>query len=219
MLAAIPFLGLTLLLLPGAAWLGYRRPRGGSHEPPDALTLRLLAVQNIVTQVVVAAFAVLALWGTDRAVTWSSRLSPLAVAVAIASVGIAAAVSWIEARRPLAQHEVVRRALRRVASTDPLWIAVAVVAAVVEEFAYRGVLVLLLAAWTGSPVAWAVAAVAFGLGHLGSGPRAFWFSATFGAAMQVVVALSGGLLLAVLAHAAYDLLAAHLASRLGRNAA
>ena len=100
---------------------------------------------------------------------------------------------------------------------DPAWLALTVVAAIVEEYACRGVLTGILTSVLGPGSAWILSAGLFGLGHFTQGWRGLVFSAGFGLALQAVVSLSGGLLLAIVAHMAYDLGASWLGRRLARR--
>lgn len=71
----------------------------------------------------------------------------------------------------------------------------------------------LLATPLGALPAALISAGAFGVAHLASGWRALGFSVGFALAMQGLVELSSGVLLAIAVHAIYDLLAAWLAQR------
>ena len=62
-----------------------------------------------------------------------------------------------------------------------------------------------------------VSALLFGLAHLSSGKRAVTFSIPFALAMQGLVHLSGGLIMAMIIHVAYDLIAAWIGNRMPVN--
>ncbi|MEM7358382.1 MAG: CPBP family intramembrane glutamic endopeptidase [Pseudomonadota bacterium] len=97
---------------------------------------------------------------------------------------------------------------------NPAWIGVTIYAGFIEEFAYRAVLTLLFAEAIGYWPAAIVSALLFGMAHLSSGLRALPASIFFALAMQLLVFVSGGLLLAVVVHIAYDLIAAWLGRRM-----
>ena len=79
-----------------------------------------------------------------------------------------------------------------------------VVAGIGEEFAYRGALTGLLTVVLGPSAACIVSAGLFGLGHFSQGWRGLVYSTGFALALQGVVFLSGGLLLAIVVHIVYD---------------
>jgi membrane protease YdiL (CAAX protease family) len=216
MLAAIPFLVIVVVAMPVLAWVGYRAQRVPGTASVALPSARSMALQTIALQAVVGGTAWLAASGAGIAVSWRSILSAETVAVASLAVASALGFAWLESRRPLGPDEALRRRLRQVGALDPLWLATAIVAAVAEEFAYRGVLPALLGRDLGMPAGIAVSALVFGLAHLAQGWRGAAFSAAFGLAMQAVVLLSQGLFLAIAAHLAYDLCAAALGRRRGR---
>lgn len=87
-----------------------------------------------------------------------------------------------------------------------MWLVVSVAAGIGEEMAYRGALFLTLSWWTGSQwTALAVGSLAFAVAHLRQGLRATVFILAFGMLMQLLVMVSGSLYMAMLVHAAYDL--------------
>jgi membrane protease YdiL (CAAX protease family) len=210
---ALPFLILIGLVLPLLAWNSHRQVTS-SEVADDALpSLRALALQTIVLQTVVFGFAWLASASAGITVSWSSQLGPISLLGTIAVFALAMAVAWMEARRPLEPPDVLRRILWRASPTDPAWLTLTVVAGIAEEFAYRGVLTGLLTIPLGAGTASIVSAGVFGLGHFTQGWRGLVYSAGFGLALQGVVVLSGGLLLAIVVHVAYDLCAARLGRR------
>jgi membrane protease YdiL (CAAX protease family) len=136
------------------------------------------------------------------------------VLVALLVVGMGLVVASFEARRPLGPGDGMRRLLERIPATHPAWMTALTAASVGEEFAYRGVLTELCTGPFGA--GWAVVASAglFGLGHLAQGWRGAVASAAFAMALQVIVFISGGLALAMLAHFAYDIGAMWLGRRI-----
>jgi membrane protease YdiL (CAAX protease family) len=99
-----------------------------------------------------------------------------------------------------------------------LWIAVAIMAGVAEELAYRGVFSDLATRLTGSmAVAWTVAVLAFTIAHANQGIKSMGVIALFALVAHVLVYLSGTLMFAIVLHAAYDVSAAFDYVRLGRQ--
>jgi membrane protease YdiL (CAAX protease family) len=178
-----------------------------------------MAIQTLVLQGVVFGLALLASLAADLELTWRSVITATTSLAAVAVVSGAVFGAWLEARQPLGPRDSLRFKLRKVAAGNPLWITVTVVAGSVEEYAYRGVLTAVLTGPLGFWAAAAVSAGLFGLAHLAAGWRSAGFGVGFALAMQALVGLSGGLLLAVLTHAVYDLIAAWLGHRLAEKTA
>jgi membrane protease YdiL (CAAX protease family) len=173
-----------------------------------------MALQTIVLQALVFGLAWLASAGTGITVSWQSRLGTLPLLATIALLALFTGVAWAEARRPLGARDVLRRKLRRASPADPVWLTLTLIAGIVEEYAYRGVLTAILAVPFGTIAASVASAVLFGLAHSTQGWRGFAFSAAFGLALQGLVFVSGGLALAIFVHVAYDVGATWLGRRL-----
>lgn len=183
-------------------------------SPSEGPSVRALTVQILVIQTVVLGLARLASSGAALSLTWRSTLTPLiALETILLLVGVLF-LAWLEARKPLDPRDTLRIRLRQIAVRDPIWIAVTLGAGFVEEYAYRGVLTALLEGVLPFWAAALVSAVFFGAAHGAGGWRSAIPSVGFALVMQALVWISGGLLLAVFAHAAYDLLAAWLGHRL-----
>ncbi|MEM9301348.1 MAG: CPBP family intramembrane glutamic endopeptidase [Pseudomonadota bacterium] len=214
MMLALPFLIFVGILIPALGWLGLRHAASADSGPlPGA---RAMAVQLAVVQTLVAGLALIAWAGADVELAWIGDISPTAALVAVGALALFVGLAALEARRPLGARDRLRAELRKASAKDPVWIGVTLYAGVVEEFAYRGVLVLVLAGLIGPWAAFAASAVLFALGHLSGGWRAALLGVPFALAMHIVVTISGGLLLAILVHAAYDLIGAALGHRLVR---
>ena len=98
------------------------------------------------------------------------------------------------------------------------WISVSTLAGISEEITWRGVQTTLLAMIFGNViVASLICAVMFGLGHYVQGWRSAAIIGVFALAFQAIVWLSGGLLLAMLVHIAYDITAGLNYGRLGKE--
>lgn len=99
-----------------------------------------------------------------------------------------------------------------------LWVLVAVAAGVSEEVTYRGVLFALLWTLTGSGwVAALVAAVIFGVSHSVQGWKSAGIITIIALLLHGLVAVSGALYPAIVAHAVYDIVAGLTYGRLGRS--
>ncbi len=213
MVWALPFLIVVGILLPWLAWSSYRHLASGSDAPESLPSPQALAAQTIIVQVVVAALAWLALAHSELTLSWSSDLNAAALVATVVVVLAGLGIAQLDARRPLGPRDRLRRKLRSVGLTR-LWLAAMGAAAIGEEFAYRGVLSLMLGQALAPALAALVSALLFGLAHFGQGWRGVILSAAFGVGLQVIVVFSGGLFLAILAHLLYDLGVAWLARRL-----
>jgi membrane protease YdiL (CAAX protease family) len=217
MLWTLPFLIVVGLVAPILAIASLRAAARTGSDPAQLPSSRAMAMQTLVAQGVILALAWLALRAPGILVAWRSRIDASTAGAAIAVVAASLLVASLEARRPLGPSDGLRKHLRSIRATDPWWLSVVVVASIGEEFAYRGVLTGILAVWIGVwPAALASAAI-FGIAHATQGRKGFAMSAAFGLAMQGIVALSGGLALAVLAHLVYDLGATELGRRTARS--
>lgn len=210
---ALPFLIVGGVLLPLLAWSSYRYLATDSAAPTSLPSLEAMAVQTIAVQAVVMALAWLALARIELPMSWASDLDAASLLATAVVVLAGLKMAQLEARRPLGPNETLRRKLRSAGLTK-LWTAAICAAAIGEEYAYRGVLFLLMDQSLPPSLAAFVSALAFGLAHFGQGWRGAIMSTVFGLGLQAIVILSGGLFLAMLAHLLYDLGVVWLGRRL-----
>lgn len=128
--------------------------------------------------------------------------------VALAAVLFLGELSW-RLRSPADRERLwVRRILPRDRAERRAWILVSAGAAAAEEVAYRGVFVAIMASATGSvPVAIITSALAFALVHAPQGVAGVGYVFVIALIHQAVVIATGSLLLAIIVHFAYDVLA------------
>ena len=219
MLWTLPFLVLVVVLAPAQALASRRGQSLAAAAPPELPSIRALAVQALVAQGILLGSACLALRAPRVSVEWRSAIDVTNALAALAILGAFLVVASLESRRPLDPHDALRHKLSEISPADPWWLAVMIVAAIVEELAYRGVLTGVLAEHLGAWPAALVSALCFGLGHATQGWPGFAASAAFGLAMQWLVAMSGGFALAAFVHLAYDLGATTLGRRAARREA
>ena len=216
---ALPLLLFTGVLLPLMALASRRRLMASDPGLEESLSTASLTLQALAVQIPVFFLAWLAASGTGIELSWRASVTPVTLLVTVAIVAGGLALAWLEGRRPRAANDALRQRLRQISPVDPAWLLVSVVAAVTEEFAYRGVLTLVLTPFLGFPLAAVVSALLFGLAHVSQGVLAVLGGALLGLLFQGLVQVSGGLALAMVAHLAYDLGAAWLGRRLSRRAA
>ncbi len=200
-LLALPFVLAVAIALP---WLARASLRATAHgtELPSA---RALAWQSMMLQAVLFALAVLAAWASGIEVAWIGSFSWSVALLGVGTLGFGLALAACDARWPSSRPQPLRQHLRHVRTRDPTWIGAISLAAVAEEYCYRGVLAVLLGTAIGPWPAAVASAALFGAAHLGHGARAAASSAVFGFALQVLCHVHGGLLAAVVVHFLYDL--------------
>ncbi len=114
---------------------------------------------------------------------------------------------WQKRRRQRADLTLVS-VLPRTVVEHNVFIALSLVAGLVEEYVYRGFCLAFLTRSTGSIwVAVAVVTVGFGLAHVYQGRMATLKTAAIGGLLAVPVVMTGALLPSILAHAAFDIVA------------
>lgn len=220
MLYALPLVALLCVCLPLLAWFGLKQAllNADQEDPSEQVSLRAYIIQIAVLQTLVLALASLAVVQQSVPMIRWGELSTSSLFIGLASLLVLITASVIESRRSLGPQDRGRAQLRKVTASNPVWVCISIYAGVVEEIAYRGVLVMALAEPLGYWPAAIVSAVAFALAHLSSGWRAVPFGLLFALAMQLLVFITGGLLLAIVIHIAYDLFAAWRGHRLHRQA-
>lgn len=216
----ILFLAFLLILLPMAAWRTSRRLRDASSDSGPPVSRVLYWRSAVVTQLFlfVLAFMVGSTFhfpifkAPPSGITpWIWGISALAVCLAIRQVG-----RWLRTEEERRKLAVYQRSPRT--TSEAAWFIAAVVcASVAEEAAYRGVGWQLLTYSIGN--AWASAAIlsaAFALAHWNQGWKSGITIAALAATFHGLVAATGTLVVAMIAHAAYDFVAGYLINRQAR---
>jgi membrane protease YdiL (CAAX protease family) len=140
--------------------------------------------------------------------------SGLTLAVTFALLIVLAVVSWFVLRRVRARPENLIGALGRMRNLVPAFgpemaafVVVCVTAGVCEEMLYRGWLVNILRAATGSTwVAVIAGAIVFGIGHLYQGAKAMLRTVFVGLQLALLYVMVGSLIPGQVLHAGVDLL-------------
>ena len=202
LLWAAPFLLVAVVAFPALAVLNSLRSRQASLE---TLGRTALYLQLLLIQATLAALGAVAVYGVDLTIAWRARVSPGTLAAAAGLLTLAVLLSlWLRDPRK-SSPELAKLLVPRTPGDWALWIAGMLAAAIVEEFAYRGVLFGLAArlfdSWI---VPAALSAIVFGVTHAAQGWRGVALSGAFGLGFQWLVLWSGGLLLAIVVHLIYD---------------
>lgn len=177
------------------------------REQPE-IAPGLVYLQIVAFQAVVAGIAIATWWREGLRIIVTGSVTATGLAMAAATVLLFLVLAVLVRRASPERNPVVDLLRPRTGRDRVFWSGAMLAAAVGEELVYRGALFTLLAGWFDGralPAA-LLAALAFGLGHLAQGWRGLLFSTLMALAMQALVAVSGGLLLAMLAHLGYDVL-------------
>lgn len=214
--ASLAFLAWLLLVLPwlsirGARLLRARRAAGSGALP---LSRTALWTQTLVSQFLLFAVA----WWVGHGFGYepfglSRPLDARAFAWAAAALAanfvlrqVARSLRTPEERRSLVVYAIAPRT----AGERALAIATILVASVAEELAYRGVGLSILWWSLGNPwIAVFLCALAFAVAHAAQGWKSGVVIFAIALVMHGLVALTGTLVLAMAAHAVYDLVAGH----------
>ncbi|WP_448227956.1 CPBP family intramembrane glutamic endopeptidase [Pseudoxanthomonas mexicana] len=205
-LAVLPFLLLAMLVLPLLTWQSLRRLKLHADHDEAMPSTRTLALQSMGLQVVMFSTAWLAAWGNGINITWSGGWTAMVALLALGVLATGLVFASLEARRPLTSSDRLRQHLRQVGAKDPYWVVAVAMAAIAEEYCYRGVLTTLLSSAIGTLGAVLASAVLFGAAHLGQGWHSGLFSAMFGLCLQALCYAQGGILAAIIVHFAYDMI-------------
>lgn len=200
------FLAGMLVLLPVAVVMQERQLR---ERAADAFPTRpVIYFSAIVTHLVILLAALLAARDASVPLLPAFELSWTDALVAAGALGLGS-LTLLERFTPRDESRTRAESIAPRTGRDAIAFAgVATSAGIAEEVAYRGVLFSLLAHLMGG---WwlpaLVAAVAFGIAHLFQGWRAAALASAAGIVAQVVVGLTGTLLVAIAVHILHDLIA------------
>lgn len=214
--AFLVFAGVLLPVAASASALGERRRdamRSADESAADARgpSRMPLYAQALFTHLLLFLAAVAAARAESVALFASEDLGWRAVVAAVATFAAVVAVgelSW-RSRSPEERGRLwVRRILPRTRGERRAWVVVSAGAAIAEEVAYRGAFVAFAAAATGSlTVAVVAAAVAFAAVHAPQGFAGVGYVFVIALLQHALVWFTGTLLLAIVVHFAYDVLA------------
>jgi membrane protease YdiL (CAAX protease family) len=208
--AFLVFAGIALPFAAGAFALGERRRRDAAAEAYGPSRVQLYA-QALITHAVLLGTAVAAARLESVTLFPSASIAGRDVVAAIGTLVAVLAIgelSW-RSRSPAERERLwVRRIVPRTRAERRMWLLVSAGAAVAEEVAYRGVFVAFAAAVTGSlSVAVIASAIAFAAVHAPQGLAGVGYVLVIALLHQALVLATGTLLLAIVVHFAYDVLA------------
>jgi len=196
----------ALVLLTGLPLLAVREAslaRGLDELQRGAVYLSAIASSLLLAgiTVAVAAWQDLSAAGLGWRVGAPGRLAVWAGGTAAAGLGLVATLTWVFVRAGGEESPVLLGLMPRTASETGTFVLLCVVAAVCEEYVFRGFALGVLTAWTGS--AWAgagVVALSFGLSHGYQRVGGVLRAAGLGMLLAVPVVITGSLFPAIVAH-------------------
>jgi len=198
------FMVLALIVMPALGVASYIRIRSGKPLPPKARRYRSM----IVFQLLLLLITVRAAREAGVQLLGNHVPGPLAWLIAGGYFVFLA----LRLRRAWPKLSPERRERARIVLPDHpslmrMWVVVSALAGITEECAYRGLAFRFLTANRGSIVlALLLCIVSFGVAHMAQGWRGVLGTSVVAAIMHVVVFLTESLYLAIVLHAAYDLL-------------
>ena len=182
------------------------------------LARRDIYLAAVTTHAVLLAAALLAAWDAGIPLLQAPDIGVREVGIGAAAIALGM-LTLSERVAPADDARARAEAIAPRTSREMLAFAgIAVSAGVAEEIAYRGVLFTLLAHFLGG---WwlpaVVAAVAFGVAHVFQGWRAAALATAAGLVAQLVVGLTGTLLVAIVVHIVHDIIAGAVIGRRARS--
>jgi membrane protease YdiL (CAAX protease family) len=219
---------MALLPLGEAWWYWPRIVRALADRVPG---MRRRAYRSLIVLEWAFAAAVVALWVAQHrawAVLHVGAGRPLPTTLGAAFVAGYLVLALVQVRALVADPERLVRFAARQTKVDPLaprttdeqrlFAVLAVTAGLCEEFLYRGFALWYFTSLAGSVAGFALAAVLFGLGHLYLGRVHVVRTAIVGAVFGLLVTGTGSLWLAIVLHAAMDLIGGAVGGRAFRAA-
>lgn len=167
-------------------------------------------LQSVVMQLVLCVLAFFAARSEEITISFKSSFTFQSIAAAVALIALALFIAWLSQKfskekddSSTLHHILPDTNLERI-----VWILACVVAAFCEEYIYRGVLFQMIGGYVENTwwIAAVLSAIVFAFGHGTQGEKAIIQIIPFAIGFQVLVYLSGGLLLPMIAHFIYNVL-------------
>lgn len=198
------FMVLALIVMPALGVASYIRIRSGKPLPPKPRRYRSV----IVFQLLLLLITVLAAREAGVPLLGSRFPGPVAWLIAggyFAYLAVRLRRAW--PKLPLERRERARIVLPDHPSLMRMWVIISALAGISEECAYRGLAFRFLTANRGSvALALLVCVASFGVAHMTQGWRGVLGTSVIAITMHAVVFLTQSLYMAIVLHAAYDLM-------------
>jgi membrane protease YdiL (CAAX protease family) len=166
-------------------------------------------LQSMVLQLALFAIAFFAARFGDLKIVIRTGFSTIGIVSSIAFVVLALLLAWISQKYAKQKEESTLHHILPDTGMDRIvWIVACIVAAFCEEYVYRGVLFQLMMLQTNQIwiAAALLSAIVFAFGHGTQGEKAILQIIPFALGFHLLVLLSGGLLLPMIAHFFYNVL-------------
>ncbi|MBI4750192.1 MAG: CPBP family intramembrane metalloprotease [Acidobacteria bacterium] len=207
------FFGFTCLFLP---WMAYQSRKGFKNLDPETLR-HFSRVGSYISSIII----LLVLLALSVGTAWSHGLELIPIhiftlrALVAFVILLSSVLTLLRIFLPVAVREPVLRYIIPTTKAEFVWFsALSLLAGLAEEIAFRGVLTSLLQqSWDSYWLATLVSALMFGLAHLLQGVRGVVVAACFGLVNQLVTGWTGSLLVAIVVHALYDIIAGYWLAR------
>ncbi len=199
------------LALPFAAWRSRQRLARLALPPKKPYFLSV-----VIQQIVFGSISFAVARARDLPVLPAYRPTAIHLTVGAAILALAIPVMLRQWKRQRIEARPITELVTPVDRTDHLlWVLISVSAGIGEELSYRGVFFVLVLQLTREPVAAAaIAAVAFGVGHVVQGWVSVLVITGFALGFQALAAWTGALYLGMAVHVLYDLIAGFAHGRL-----
>jgi len=206
---ALCFLFVVLIFFPVSGVVGYLRIRAGAPLRPKRLRYRIvITVQVALLLVTLAAAHKEGIELLGR--TWGHPLIWIGALTYLALIALRMPRAW--EKKSAARLEQARRFLPDDPSLMRLWVGIAATAGVSEECAYRGLAYrLLVGRGLNAALALLLCVVCFAIGHMTQGWRAVPGTFLLALIFHGLVFATHGLYLAIVFHAAWNLIIGTLA--------
>ena len=201
-------LGLMFALLVGLPILASRQKLGEEELKQIAASRPAVYLSAVLSLSIIALLTFgVSLWQkiTPAALGWRVDDPLLAIGLAVATTAAGLAAAWAVGRLGTAvglRESPIGRTLLPHGSIERRWfVLIAALAAICEEYIYRGFLLHALGAWVGSPwLAAAITALSFGLAHGYQRLLGITRAGLLGFLLAVPVIFTGSLFAAIVAH-------------------
>jgi membrane protease YdiL (CAAX protease family) len=167
-------------------------------------------MQSVIMQLALCALAFFAAKSEELTISFKSSFTFQPVAAAVVLITLALAIAWFSQK--ISKEKDNSSTLHHILPDTNLerlvWILACVVAAFCEEYIYRGVLFQMIGGYVENSwwIAAVLSAIVFAFGHGTQGEKAIIQIIPFAIGFQLLVWLSGGLLLPMIAHFIYNVL-------------
>ena len=201
-------IGFTLLLLIGLPLLASRQALGEEELRQIAASRPAVYLSAALSLGIIALVTLgVSLWQkmTPASLGWRVDDPVIALGLAIATTVVGLGIAWAVGRLGILaglRESPVGRALLPEGGLERRWfVLIAALAAICEEYIYRGFLLYALWAWTGSPwLAAAITALSFGLAHGYQRLIGIARAGLLGFLLAIPVIFTGSIFAAIVAH-------------------